>query len=182
MYRGNADWGAIARAVELAKNSESLVLGNGDLQNMNDVYRRVHETGVDGVLLGRSAQGNPWIFRTKDQVKQALRSNDAASIPHSAISLEERFRVMIEHSMRFEKHRGIPCFVGMRKHLTWYCKALYRASELRSQMVRVNNAREVVKCLRNYAALVALAFNINESRVAGIDETTLHPRPSALAL
>ncbi len=144
MYKGNADWEAIARAVELAKNSETLILGNGDLQNMNDIYRRVRETGVDGVLIGRSAQGNPWIFRAKDQVKQALRSNDAASIPHAAISLEERFRVMIEHSMRFEKHRGIPCFVGMRKHLAWYCKALYRASELRSQMVRVNNAQEAV--------------------------------------
>ena len=182
MYRGNADWEAIARAVELAKNSETLILGNGDLQNMSDAYRRVRETGVDGVLLGRSAQGNPWIFRTKEQVKQALRSNDAASIPHAAISLEERFRVMIEHSMRFEKHRGIRCFVGMRKHLAWYCKALYRASELRSQLVRMNNAHEVVKCLRNYVALVASEFDLNESRVAGIDETPLHARPSALAL
>lgn len=182
MYKGNADWEAIARAVELAKNSETLILGNGDLQNMSDAYRRVRETGVDGVLLGRSAQGNPWIFRTKEQVKQALRSNDAASIPHAAISLEERFRVMIEHSMRFEKHRGIRCFVGMRKHLAWYCKALYRASELRSQLVRMNNAHEVVKCLRNYVALVASEFDLNESRVAGIDETPLHARPSALAL
>ena len=146
------------------------------------VYRRVRETGVDGVLLGRSAQGNPWIFRDKDQVKKALSLNDAASISHSTISLEERFRVMIEHSIRFEKHRGIPCFVGMRKHLAWYCKALYRASELRSQMVRVNNAREAVRCLRNYAALVASAIDINGSRVAGINETTLHPRPSALEI
>jgi len=151
MYKGNADWEAIARAVKMAENSGTLILGNGDLQNMQDVYRRVRETNVDGVLLGRSAQGNPWIFRTKEQVKQALRSKGAVSIPHVPISLEERFRVILEHSNHFEKQRGNPSFVGMRKHLAWYCKGSRGAAELRSQMVRTNNVSEVVERLRNYA-------------------------------
>ena len=73
-YKGGADWDAIARAVKIAKNSGTLILGNGDVQDMRDVCRRVRETGVDGVLIGRSAQGAPWLFRNKQAVKQALNS------------------------------------------------------------------------------------------------------------
>ena len=73
-YKGGADWDAIARAVKIAKNSGTLILGNGDVQDMRDVCRRVRETGVDGVLIGRSAQGAPWLFRNKQAVKQALSS------------------------------------------------------------------------------------------------------------
>lgn len=155
MYTGNADWEAIARAVETAKNSATLILGNGDLQGMQDVYHRVRETNVDGALLGRSARGNPWIFRAREQVKQALRSKSGVSLYHASIGLEERFRVILEHSDHFDKFWGPSCFVRMRKHLAWYCRSSPRAAELRSRMVRVNNVGEVVECLRNYAAWVA---------------------------
>ena len=137
MYKGNADWEAIARAVELAKNSETLILGNGDLQNMSDVYRRVRETRVDGVLLGRSTQGNPWIFRTKDQVKQALRYNGALGCSPPQVGLEERIRVILEHCDYFQNHCGSPTFVGMRKHLAWYCKGIHGASELRLSLIHI---------------------------------------------
>lgn len=157
MYKGNADWEAIARAVQTAKNSGTLILGNGDLQEMQDVYRRVRETGVDGALIGRSAEGNPWIFTTKGRVKQALRSNGAVSFDHAPISLAERFRVILEHSGHFEKRCGASCFMGMRKHLAWYCRSIAGAAELRSQMVRLNNVGEVVECLRNYASRFAPA-------------------------
>lgn len=172
-YAGNADWEAIARAVKIAKNSGTLILGNGDLRNMQDVYRRVRETGVDGALLGRSAQGNPWIFRTKEQVKRALRST-SASFHFDPVSLEERLRIILEHSKHFEKYWGIPSFVGLRKHLAWYCKALPGAAELRSHMVRVNNVDEVVECLRNYAAPVASEFDP--------PERTLHDHESRTRL
>ena len=55
-YKGTAEWEAIGRAVSIAKNSGTLILGNGDLQDMKDVCRRVRETNVDGVLVGRAAQ------------------------------------------------------------------------------------------------------------------------------
>ena len=54
-YKGDADWEAIGRAVEIAKNSATLILGNGDLKHMDAVCCRVRETGVDGVLFGRAA-------------------------------------------------------------------------------------------------------------------------------
>jgi nifR3 family TIM-barrel protein len=157
-YKGDADWEAIARAAHLAKNSGTLILGNGDLQSMEDVCRRVGEAGVDGVLLGRAAQGNPWIFTAKRRVKEALRSSHHAPVSEPHASLEQRFKVMLEHSTHFESHWGSQCFVGMRKHLAWYCHASPKAAELRSLMVRVNNVAEVVECLMNYAAQLGAEF------------------------
>jgi tRNA-dihydrouridine synthase len=148
-YKGDANWAAIGRAVEIAKNSATLVLGNGDLRDMETVYRRVRETGVDGVLLGRAAQGNPWIFRAKDQVKRALRFPAELKMLHSrSVDLEERFRVLLEHSRHFEKTNMIRNFVGMRKHLAWYCCDSPGTAELRARMVRVNCIEDVIQCLR----------------------------------
>lgn len=151
-YKGDADWDAIARAVQIGKAFPTLILGNGDLKDLADVYRRVRQCGVDGVLLGRAAEGNPWIFKTKNQLKQALRFDDTAPSPPAPISLEERFRVVIEHSRHFEDHVPIHNFVGMRKHLIWYCRDFRGAAELRSKMVRVCNSAEVAQCLNEYLA------------------------------
>lgn len=153
-YKGSADWGAIAQAVAAAKNSQTLILGNGDLRDMNDICRRVEETGVDGVLVGRAAQGNPWLFRGKAHVKEALRSGDAVPVPNTPVSLEQRFNVMIEHARHFEQHRGRRCFVGMRKHLACYCHATRKAAHLRAQMVRLNDVSELVQCLSRYMASI----------------------------
>ena len=147
MYRGSADWSAIARAVECARDSETLILGNGDLQSMEDVHRRVRETGVDGVLLGRSTQGNPWIFRTKDQVKQALNGDKAPECSQLQVSVEDRIRVILEHRHYFQNRCDPPSFVGMRKHLAWYCKGIRGAAELRANMVRTNSVNEVMEDL-----------------------------------
>jgi tRNA-dihydrouridine synthase B len=132
-----------------------LILGNGDLRDMQDAYQRVRQTNVDGVLLGRAAQGNPWVFRVKEQVKQALSSNGDISIDSKPITLEERLRVLLEHSKHFDKHWGTRRFVGMRKHLAWYCHGSPRAAELRSRMVEVNNINEVIDCLGSYVRSIA---------------------------
>jgi nifR3 family TIM-barrel protein len=155
-YKGSADWAAIGQAVAAAKGSSTLILGNGDLRDMNDIYRRVRETGVDGVLVGRAAQGNPWLFQSKEWVKQALRSGASLSPPKFTSTLEQRFNVMMQHARHFESHWGSQCFVGMRKHLAWYCYATPRAAALRAQMVRLNNVSELVQCLRDYAASMAI--------------------------
>jgi nifR3 family TIM-barrel protein len=148
-YKGDADWEAIARAVEIAKPTPTLILGNGDLRDMADVYRRVRQSGVDGVLLGRAAEGNPWIFKTKNQLKQALLAS-MPLLPIEPVSLAERFRVVVEHAHHFESYVQERNFVGMRKHLIWYCRDFRGAAELRSRMVRVNNSAEVIQCLRDY--------------------------------
>jgi tRNA-dihydrouridine synthase len=63
MYKGAARWDDIARAANVARGTGTLLLGNGDLPTLADAHRRIEETGVDGVLIGRASLGNPWVFR-----------------------------------------------------------------------------------------------------------------------
>lgn len=148
-YNGNADWEAIAQAAGIVKGSGTLLLGNGDLQDMPDVYRRVRESQVDGVLIGQSTRGNPWLFAGKEQVKQALRGIGALA-PRPAVSLAERFDVILEHSRHYENLVQNRRFDGMRSHLLRYCRVLPGAAELRPQLVRVSSARDVEVLLENY--------------------------------
>jgi tRNA-dihydrouridine synthase len=148
-YKGKADWEAIAQAAGIVKGSGTLLLGNGDLQDKPDVYRRVRESQVDGVLIGQSARGNPWLFAGKEQVKQALRGVGAVA-PLPAVSLAERFNVILEHSRHYENVVQNRRFDGMRSHLLRYCRDLQGAAELCPQVVRVSSARDVEVVLENY--------------------------------
>jgi tRNA-dihydrouridine synthase len=65
---------------------------------------------------------------------------------------------MLEHSDRFARHTQIHSFVGMRKHLAWYCNGFRGAAELRAQMVRVRDIDEVGALLRTYAASLGTHF------------------------
>jgi tRNA-dihydrouridine synthase len=151
-YSGSADWTAIARAVEVACGSGTLILGNGDLRGLEDVYRRVRETRVDGVLLGRSAQGNPWIFQAKEEVKRALRDDRLPVLEEILVPIEERFRVALEHCRHFAARREAHAFVSMRKHLSWYCKFARGIAGVRGELVHVNSVADVVECFRRYTA------------------------------
>jgi tRNA-dihydrouridine synthase len=148
-YKGEADWDAIAEAAALARGSKTLLLGNGDLMDMADVCRRVRESGVDGVLIGQSTEGNPWIFSGKEEVKRALRGVGAVA-PQPAIALADRFAVMIEHSRHYENFVQNHCFFGMRKNLLWYCRNFPDADEVRQEMKRVNCAADVETALANF--------------------------------
>jgi tRNA-dihydrouridine synthase len=153
-YKGNADWDAIARAAELARGSGTLMIGNGDVQDLRDAHQRIRDSGVDGLLIGRAAQGNPWLFAEKEQVKRALQE-DGTVTAQPPISIEQRFHIVREHSRHYENIVQIRCFVGMRKHLIWYCRDFRGAAEMRSQMVRLSSAAEVDRCLENYSETLA---------------------------
>jgi tRNA-dihydrouridine synthase len=148
-YTGSADWDAIAEGREIAKNSGTLLLGNGDLRDLDDVYRRVRETDIDGVLIGRATEGNPWLFADKERVKLALRgAGSVAASPR--VDLADRFKVIIEHSRRYESVVQNHRFFGMRKNLLWYCRAFPEAEALCTQMKQVASAAEVEAALAKY--------------------------------
>ena len=118
---------------------------------MRDVCRRVRETGVDGVLIGRSAQGAPWLFRNKQAVKQALSSTARDFYwKNRRVFLDERFQIIVEHSEHFNDSVSPRSFVAMRKHLTWYCRNFRGAAEMRAQMTRASNAAEVRRTLADF--------------------------------
>ncbi|MDO8644089.1 MAG: tRNA-dihydrouridine synthase, partial [bacterium] len=129
MYKGEADWNAIARAVKVAEKEETLIFGNGDVHSVQKARERIEETGVDGVLIGRAAIGNPWIFREREP------------------SPEERIQVALEHATIFEERHPERDFRTLRKHLSSYLRNFPNASILRQRALQVNNVAELAACL-----------------------------------
>ena len=152
MYRGEADWSAIARAAEIVRGTGTLLFGNGDVQSLQEVIRRVRETGVDGVLVGRAALGAPWFFRDSDQVRHAIQTQESAGPEPRKPSLETRFHILLEHARQFEAHCGPDQFRRMRKHLGWYCKGFPHAAALRASMFRASSVADVDAILADYHA------------------------------
>ena len=143
MYRGEADWSAIARASEIVRGSSTMLFGNGDVQSLDEVVRRVRETGVDGVLVGRAVLGTPWFFRGREEARQSVhleRSRLAEPLP---VPLTPRFEILLEHAKQFEAQYGRDQFRRMRKHLGWYCKGFPHAAALRARMFRVSSFADV---------------------------------------
>jgi tRNA-dihydrouridine synthase len=149
MYRGQSDWSAIERAVHLAQGTGTLILGNGDVQSLEDAVRRVREHAVHGVLVGRSALGSPWFFNRKEVAREAFHGRSPIA-PMAEISVTERFRIMLEHARQFEAIFGQSRFSRMRKHLGWYCKGFHRAASLRARMVRASSSSDVEQFVSEY--------------------------------
>jgi nifR3 family TIM-barrel protein len=144
MYRGQADWDAIRRAAKLVRETSTLVLGNGDVATMAEVVQRVQETQVHGVLIGRGALGNPWIFRAKAWTRQQP-ATLAAEAPSIDVTVGERCQMALEHARYFEAlNHGVP-FQAMRKHLGWYCRGFPGAADMRAQLFTTTTSRDVAR-------------------------------------
>lgn len=156
MYRGEADWNAIAKAARIVSGSGTLLLGNGDVMSMQHVVRRVRESGVHGVLIGRGALGGPWLFRTKDLVKRKIWSERDGNdlLPGTldvVVSVGERFRVMMAHARQFHALCGSEQFRRIRKHLGWYCKGFPGAAAMRAKMFQASSPEDVERIIAEFA-------------------------------
>lgn len=122
LYSGQADW-SIIREVKQAVRIP--VIGNGDVTGPEDALRMMRETGCDGVMVGRAALGNPWIFR---EIAHFLQSGEKLDAP----SAEERIQVAIRHLNLLVDYKGE--FTGvreMRKHAGWYIKGLPHTASMK---------------------------------------------------
>jgi tRNA-dihydrouridine synthase len=152
MYRGEADWTAIARAAEIVRGSGTLLFGNGDVHSYHDVVRRVRDTGVDGVLIGRAALGAPWFFRQKEEARLVLQQHRHEGLEPWRPPLDVRFEVLLDHARRFESACGQGQFRRMRKHLGWYCKGFPHAASLRVDLFRVSSVADLEQALADFRA------------------------------
>jgi tRNA-dihydrouridine synthase len=146
-YGCEADWEAIARAAVIVRGSGTLILGNGDIRSPATAAGRIRETGVDGVLIGRAAIGNPWIFRSCDSIRTAAGSGGTPP-EESSVSTAEKLAVALEHAQVFDWYRGKPSFRAVRKFLTAYCSGFPNASDLRRRLVRVESLSELESILQ----------------------------------
>lgn len=125
-YAGVADWNEIKKVVNLAKNTKTKIFGNGDIQNRQQGIEYCQKYGVDGVLIGRAAGGNPWAF------------NDHIATP------QEKFSAMLLHAQMFENVFPHRCFDSLRKHFLLYTKNLSNAKSLRMKLIRLNSVKELL--------------------------------------
>jgi tRNA-dihydrouridine synthase len=155
MYRGTADWSAIARAGIVVKGTGTLLFGNGDIHTLEEAVARVRETGVDGVLVGRAVLGAPWFFRSKERARTLGSTAHDTSLElgsSEAVALDRRFAVMLDHARRFQALCGPRQFHRMRKHLGWYCKAFPHAAALRARLFHVSSVDELEAVIGEYHA------------------------------
>ena len=124
-YRGEADWSYIARLKEAVSVP---VIGNGDIRSADDAVRSMRETGVDAIMVGRAALGNPWLIREVAAVMSGLAAPLAPSVAERVDFARAHLDAMVE---RYGEKSGV---LQMRKHLGWYLKGVDGAALLREQI------------------------------------------------
>ncbi len=136
MSKVPARWDRIRRAVEIRDEmkSESLILGNGDLFDIENARKEVSLSGADGAMLGRAIFGNPWLWSERKDV-----------------SIKERLEVLAEHTHLFEKLlTGHKNFALMKKHYKAYVSGWDGAKELRGQLMDCEDAKSVENVIQKY--------------------------------
>jgi tRNA-dihydrouridine synthase B len=140
-YAGRADWSVIRN---VRKAVSVPVFGNGDVRSGADARRMLDETGCDSVMVGRAAQGNPWIF---GEIRAHL-AGEAYAPP----TFPERMQVALRHlDLALELYGERKGMLEMRKHVAWYISGIPGAARLRDGVNRLESAQAVRALLARYA-------------------------------
>jgi tRNA-dihydrouridine synthase len=165
-----ANWDYVKRVVELRNKvaPNTLIIGNGDVSDMNNGIKKSEQTGCDGIMIGRALFGNPWIFNKNIGIKKqgTWRQNFFLRLlPNSwskkimgdsrytisDIPLAEKLQVMMEHTELFDALLGdIKNFAVMKKHYKAYATGFPGAKELRIKLMESKNKEEVREIVINF--------------------------------
>ncbi len=134
LYSGDASWDEIKKAVFLrdALKKETLILGNGDIKDLNQAKERVDKFGVDGVLIGRATFGNPWFFSGKTPTPK------------------DRINAALKHLDIYYEVFGDFKFHNIKKHLAWYISGFSHSKELRMMLMQTKNKKEAETILKDF--------------------------------
>jgi tRNA-dihydrouridine synthase B len=140
MYEGRADWDIIRQVKAVVRIP---VIGNGDIVSSEGAERMLEETKCDGVMIGRGAMGNPWIFREiiqKEREEQVVYPKDY-----------EKIDICIKHYRRALFYFGEDKAVReMRKHIGWYIKGLKNCTEIKNAVNVEKGSAKVIEILEQY--------------------------------
>jgi len=160
---------------------DTLILGNGDALSLEDAKAKAEETGADGVMLGRAIFGNPWLFHPSKRLPEHMTLSAASSPLHrtteygsfgdsplsrpvsqegvlkteteyEAVTLEERFAVLLEHTRLFEELLPHKNFAIMKKHYKAYVNGFEGAKELRNELMECANSEEMAQRIAIFLA------------------------------
>ena len=133
-YSGKADWDIIRQVKEAVSIP---IIGNGDVTSGESALAMMRETGCDGVMIGRGAQGNPWIF---SELREYEKTGQMPARPSNA----ELKKMMLRHARLQMQYKGD--YLGireMRKHVAWYTTGLPNSAKLRGEINAVESYEEL---------------------------------------
>jgi tRNA-dihydrouridine synthase B len=143
LYKGDADW----TWIEKVKNNPRIhipIFGNGDVDSPERALEYKNKYGVDGIMIGRAAIGNPWFFR---EVKHYFATGEKLDPP----TIEERIDVVRQHLRASVKWKGPRVGIfEMRRHYANYLKGIINIKPLRTQLVTMDSAEEIEEVLNNF--------------------------------
>lgn len=144
-YSGTVD----LEIIKKVKNAVSIpVIGNGDIKNKIDAKKMFEYTGVDGIMIGRGALGNPWIF---EQIINMNNKNEK----DREITNEERLEIIKKHiQLEVQNKNEVTAIKEMRKHICWYLKNLKDSTKIRNKINKIEKEQELIDCLTEYFNII----------------------------
>lgn len=158
-YEGKADWSIIADVKQAVKVP---VFGNGDIFTVADGLRMLEQTGCDGLMIGRGADGNPWLFTA---LAAALRGEQLPQPP----SLKERLAQAAEHlEMLIAYKNEVVAVKEMRRHISAYLKGMPHAAEFRGRFHKVDTQEQFSELLAEYSECAHRHYETEKHFASGI--------------
>ena len=158
-YEGKADWSIIADVKQAVKVP---VFGNGDIFTVADGLRMLEQTGCDGLMIGRGADGNPWLFTA---LAAALRGEPLPQPP----SLKERLAQAAEHlEMLIAYKNEVVAVKEMRRHISAYLKGMPHAAEFRGRFHKVDTQEQFSELLAEYSECAHRYYETEKHFASGI--------------
>ena len=158
-YEGKADWSIIADVKQAVKVP---VFGNGDIFTVADGLRMLEQTGCDGLMIGRGADGNPWLFTA---LAAALRGEPLPQPP----SLKERLAQAAEHlEMLIAYKNEVVAVKEMRRHISAYLKGMPHAAEFRGRFHKVDTQEQFSELLAEYSECAHRYYEAEKHFASGI--------------